>query len=90
MARINLNASRIGTLEFKNGNRTILDLGTNSNTGEAIVWQTVNNGRASRVTGKNLNRLAGDISDAIFEGDAKWLDRDDAVLNAFLRVAGWL
>lgn len=84
---INKSASKIGTVEFKNGNQTTLWIGSNHNTGETILWQVMKEplglvGRSKRVTGKNLGKLATELNDCLNEGECKWIgERNDAALD---------
>lgn len=84
---INKSASKIGTIEFKNGNQTTLWIGTNSNTGETILWQVMKEplglvGRSKRITGRNLGKLATELNFVLCEGEAKWIgERNDAALD---------
>lgn len=79
---INKSASKIGTVKFTNGNKVALFIGSNRNTGETIVWQVLNGGRSTRVTGKNITRLANDLNDALNEGEGSWEGTtNDAALN---------
>ena len=85
---INKSASKIGTIEFKNGNKTALYIGANSNTGATIVWQVVNGGRSTRLTGKHLPLLAGELANVLAIGDAKWIDDvNAAALECLMKLA---
>ncbi len=85
---INKSASAIGTLEFNNGNKTALYIGTNRNTGATIVWQVVNGGRSTRLTGKHLPLLAGELAHVLAIGDAKWIgDVNTAALECLTALA---
>ena len=79
---INKSATKIGTIEFKNGNRNTIYIGANRNTGASIVWQQVAGRRATRHTGKNINKLATELNVALNEGEVCWFgDRNDAALD---------
>lgn len=79
---VNKSASKIGTVEFANGNRTTIWIGANSNTGETIVWHACNGGRARRCTGENITHLATDLDAALNEDGAKWVGEvNDAALD---------
>ena len=66
-------ATFVGTLSFAhNSNRTKIWLGHNHNTGEAIVWQSVNGGRETRITGKNLVNFAQQLNEALNEGEVSF------------------
>jgi hypothetical protein len=78
---VNKSASLIGTLVFVNGNRNTLHIGTNSNTGETIVWQQVTGRRSSRLTGKNIAAFAAELTAALGRNEASW---EGTVNNAAL------
>lgn len=71
---INKSATVVGTIEFKNGNKTVLHIGNNRNTGETIVWQVTNGGRSTRTTGKNIAKLCAELNHVLSEGTARWLN----------------
>ena len=80
---INKSATHIGKIHWlKTGNILDLWIGDNSNTGETIVWQKVEGKRDTRVTGKNIAKLAQELNVAMNEGDGVWLERNDAALDA--------
>lgn len=82
---INKSASRIGTIEFTNGNRLTLHVGGNSNTGETIVWQQLEGQRASRITGRNLAPFLAELDEILNEGEGTWAEgRNDAALDALI------
>lgn len=90
---VNQSASFIGTVEFKNGNRTRIWIGANSNTGETVVWQqTLFSGKAqwnrdSRVTGRNIRKFADELNFVLKEGEAKWVERpNDAAFDALMKL----
>jgi len=85
---INKSASPIGILQFSNGNKTALFIGANSNTGETIVWQSVNGRRATRTTGRNIAGLAGEVKHVLDSGEATWVETPNkAALSCLFSVA---
>ena len=85
MSVIHKSARWVGTLEFKNGNRTEIWLGQNRNLGTDIVWQVLNKGRPSRVTGGNIQRLAEEIVTLVeVDGEARWSETTDPTLREHL------
>lgn len=62
---INKSATKAAEIALTNGNRVVLWVGGNRNTGATIVWQVVwrdgKPGRSSRVTGGNIAKLAAEI-----------------------------
>jgi hypothetical protein len=84
MARINVGAALVGTIQFTNGNRTTLHYGFNSNTGEPIVWQACNDGRPSRITGRNIARLVEELEHVLDEGEARWLEKNDEDIDRLI------
>lgn len=80
---INQSASRVGTLVFKSGIRNTLYVGTNSNTGETILWQQCGDRRAKRSTGRNIRRVVRELSHVLASGAARW---DGEVNGAALAV----
>jgi hypothetical protein len=79
-------ATEIGVIRFQNGNVTTLHAGTNSNTGETIIWQQVEGRRASRVTGRNIPKLAAELNFVLVEGQAAWVRCNDAALAVLQRA----
>lgn len=73
MTYINKSASKIGTIEFENGITNTLYIGFNSNTNEAIFWQSPSNGRPSRLTGKNIRKILLELVDVLNGGEGKWV-----------------
>jgi hypothetical protein len=87
---VNKSATLIGTVVFSNGSRTSLWIGTNSNTGETIVWNKLlgGKGRATRTTGSNITKLANELNAALNAEGARWDgDRNDAALDALAAFA---
>jgi hypothetical protein len=71
----NQSASFIGTATRRdNGNTLSIWIGQNSNTGEDIVWFSVNGGRDKRVTGSNIAKFAAELNDDMNEGEAVWTE----------------
>lgn len=89
---INKSATKVGTIEFKNGRKNNLWLGHNCNTGETILWQVMQEldgrlGRSTRVTGRNLTKLAIELNDCLNEGEAKWVGaRNDAAVDMLQKL----
>lgn len=79
-------ASKVGTIRWTNGNEVSFFIGSNSNTGETIVWQK-HVGREQRFTGANIKRLLTELTAALAAGDCKWLACNATVLSAWERVA---
>lgn len=78
---VNKSASYIGSACRRETGRIVkLWIGANSNTGELIGWYLVAgvHGKAKRVTGRNLTRLADELSEAFDEGNAEWVDEPSA------------
>ena len=63
---INKSATKACNIKWPNGNETVLWVGHNKNTGDAIVWQVVwregKPGKSSRITGGNISKLAAEIA----------------------------
>jgi hypothetical protein len=74
---INKSATFLGTLAFANGNRTAVHVGLNSNLGTTIVWQTMNGGKPSRITGQNIARWLEEVDEVLLSGDAEWAEDQD-------------
>jgi hypothetical protein len=79
-------ATKIGAIKWTKGARVDLWIGTNSNTGETIVWQQVQNRRASRVTGRNITKLRSELDHALNEGECSWAERDFRGVEAFYTI----
>ena len=71
MARIQDGAVLIGDVLI-GVNTLTLHAGINHNTGESIVWQTLNDETPARTTGRNLARLARELAAAVDSGEAEW------------------
>jgi hypothetical protein len=85
---INKSASKIGTLRFNNGNETALYIGANSNTGATIVWQVLNGGKSTRLTGKHIAALAKELAAVFTKKEAAWIDEVNfAALDCLTRLA---
>lgn len=79
---IHKSAAKIGTIEFANGKRNALFVGSNSNTGETILWQQVQGRRAQRVTGRNIANLVAELVECLRTGEAKWIGEFNAAALA--------
>jgi hypothetical protein len=81
---INKSATKAGEITWNNGNSTVLWLGSNSNTGETIVWQVVwkngKPGKSSRITGGNIAKLAEEIKKYV-PTEGKWAYANAACLS---------
>ncbi len=86
---VNKSASRIGTIKWADGGRTNTRyIGYNSNTGQTIVWQHIQDRRSSRSTGRNIGRLLQELDEALANGDTAWLGEvDTAALDALRKSA---
>ena len=87
---INKSATKACEIAWTNGNATVLWVGHNRNTGETIVWQVVwktypggtwGPDRSSRITGRNIPKLAGEIAKAV-PGDGSFTYRNAAAMAA--------
>lgn len=62
-------ATKACNILWSNGNETVLWVGYNRNTGETIVWQRVRYGtklgKSTRITGRNITKLAAEIAQAV-------------------------
>lgn len=69
---INKSASVVGTIRFRESmNVVTFYMGTNSNTGETIVWQLFK-GKSQKFTGKNIAKLYREVAKAVAEKEANW------------------
>lgn len=63
---ISKSATQACEISWTNGNKTVLHIGSNRNTGATIVWQVVwkdgKPGRSTRITGGNIAKLAAEIA----------------------------
>lgn len=80
---INQNAAHAGIIEWKaSGRKVSIYIGMNTNTGEDIVWQHVlDQKRPSRVTGRNIYKFVGELDEALNNGEAFWIQRNDGVID---------
>lgn len=80
---INKNAAHAGIIEWKHSGRKVsIYLGTNTNTGEDIVWQHIlDEPRPRRVTGNNIPKFVDMLDHVLNEGEAFWIQRNDAVID---------
>jgi hypothetical protein len=83
---INKSATKACEIAWNNGNRTVLWIGANSNTGDTIVWQVVwrngKPGRSSRITGRNIRQLARELAVAV-PAECSIAYSNDAAMAAF-------
>lgn len=79
MSNIPKSASYVGTVEFENGNKTAIWAYTLAN-GESAAYQSVNNGRAKRVSGGNFRQFVKELDFALNEEEAWWADSPNEVV----------
>lgn len=89
MNGVHKSAQKIGTIEFAHGDRNELYVSRNRNSHELIVWQCVPGRRARRVTGRNITAMLAAIDECMFEGTGRWVELDDAALDATLAETGY-
>ena len=85
---INKSATKACEISWSNGNTTVLHVGSNRNTGNAIVWQVVwkngKPGKSSRITGANIAKLAAEIAQYV-PADGAFVYRNAAAMTAITK-----
>jgi hypothetical protein len=85
MAVIHKSATKACDIAWKNGNHTVLWVGHNHNTGDTIVWQMViqpgKHHKSSRITGRNIAKLAAEIAKYV-PAEGQFVYRNAAAMSA--------
>lgn len=82
---INQSATKACEITWTNGNKTVLHVGFNRNTGATIVWQVVwkngKPGKSTRITGGNIIKLAAEIAKYV-PAEGSFTFHNDSAMSA--------